>query len=217
MIIKESVEQGSEEWLALRRGRPTASQFGRILTPARAELSKSRFEYMDELIAECFFPEFVEFEGNKWTDRGNELEPEAREAFGYQTKLNLWQVGFCTRDDGVVGCSPDSLIVDEHGKVVSGLEIKCPAPKKHVTYKRLGKLPNEYKAQVHGSMAVTGVDEWHFYSYAPGVQPLHLVVDRDDYTQKLTDALDEFLIEYAAARESLIPQLQAKGHPNETK
>jgi putative phage-type endonuclease len=208
VIVKEHMEQGSEEWFAVRRGRPTASQFKRILTAKKCALAAGRFEYMDELIAECFFPEFVEFEGNKWTDRGNELEPVARESFESISGADVHQVGFCTRNDELVGCSPDGLIVDTGGDYVSGLEIKCPAPRKHVQYIRKGELPDEYKAQVHGGMAVTGLNEWHFFSFCPGVQPLWLPVQRDDFTETLSEALDTFIAEYAVTREELLPMLQ---------
>ena len=216
MIVKEHVRQGSEEWFALRRGRPTASQFSRILTPKGAA-SKSRFKYMDELIAECFFPEHVDFEGNKHTDRGEELEPEARDALRELTGLKIQGVGFVTRDDGIVGCSPDSLVTSPSGNYIAGIEIKCPAPKTHVTYMRehheaqeLGVrwFPSEHNVQVHGGMAVTGLNEWHFFSYCPGIAPLHILVERDHYTETLSETLDEFLVEYAELRTKLIPKLQ---------
>lgn len=216
MIVKEHVVQGSEEWFALRKGRPTASQFSKILTPTGA-LSKTSVKYMDELIAECFFPDHVEFEGNRHTDRGNELEPEAREAFVNVTGHSIQEVGFCTRDDGVVGCSPDGLIESPDGKYMAGLEIKCPAPKTHVGHLReyheakgLGCswFPSEHRVQVHGGMAVTELKEWHFFSYCPGLQSLHIVVKHDHYTDTLSKSLDAFLIDYGKLREALIPKLQ---------
>ena len=216
MIVKEKVIQGSEEWFKLRNGRPTASQFKKILTPGGA-LSKSSVKYMDELIAECFFPDFVEFEGTRHTDRGNELEPEAREAFESLTGLTATEVGFCTREDEVVGCSPDALIPDETGEWISGLEIKCPAPKTHVGYVRqhaeairLGVkwFPSEYKLQVHGGMAVTGLNTWHFFSYCPGLSPVHIRVKRDQFTETLSESLSDFLTDYVAMCKSLIPKLQ---------
>src|SRR5690606_22020949 len=113
----------------------------------------------------------------------------------------LQQVGFCTRMDEIVGCSPDSLILDDSGNYIAGLEIKCPAPATHVGYVLDDQLPDEYKQQVHGGMAVTGLNEWHFWSYFPGMQPFHKVVRRDAYTEKLSAALDEFVILYQKARE----------------
>lgn len=208
MIVKEQMQQGSEEWFAVRRGRPTASNFKRIITPKTGELSASRIAYIDELIAECFFPDHVEFEGNRWTDRGNELEPIARDSFEAITGADVAEVGFCVRSDELVGCSPDGLIRDADGEYIAGLEIKCPTPKTHVKYVRKGELPDEYKTQVHGGMAVTGLDTWHFFSFAPGVQPLWLIVERDDYTEKLSQALDSFIIEYADTRNDLMDRLQ---------
>ena len=109
----------------------------------------------------------------------------------------------------VVGCSPDSLIKDG-GEYVAGLELKCPSPYTHAAYIEEGVLPDEYKAQVHGSMAVTGLNQWHFFSFFPGLAPFHLVVHRDDFTDKLTAALDRFITEYGAYRAEMQPKLQLK-------
>lgn len=198
--------QGSEEWQAIRLGRPTASQFHRIITAAKGELSKSWKGYAIELIAECFVTG-EEWTGNSWTDRGTELEPEARAAFAAHTGYEVIETGFCTRDDGLVGCSPDGLIHDG-GKPIAGLEMKCPAAKTHVHYVLHGELPDDYKQQVHGGMAVTGLNEWHFWSYYPGLKPLHVVVKRDDYTEKLTEAVNQFVMDYAALRQSVIPKIK---------
>ncbi len=202
--------QGSEEWLAIRRGRPTASRFSDIVTAAKCELSKSATGYIHELIAGTFVTDVSQdFLGTKWTDRGTELEPEARAAFSAATGLDVIEVGFITRADEVVGCSPDGLVIDpvtfEH---IGGLEMKCPAPKKHVEIVAGGVLPLDFKQQVHGSLVITGLPVWHFWSYCPGMKPFHIAVYRDEYTAKMEAALDSFLIDYAAARRALIPKLK---------
>ena len=207
MKVFPHVLQGSEEWLAMRKGRPTASNFDKIITAAKGDLSKQRFDYMATLISECFCPEFVTWAGNFATDRGNELEPEARQAFMDRTGLNVVQVGFCTQDNGVVGCSPDALIVNDTGDYIAGVELKCPFPATHVKYVADGVLPDDYKQQVHGSMAVTGLNEWHFWSYFPGMRPFHLKIERDDYTVKVESALEQFMIEYGALSARVKPQL----------
>lgn len=210
MKIHQGFLQQSEEWFALRRGRVTASNFKRIITPAKAEYSKQAAGYMRDLLVESFCPDYAKFLGTFWTERGTEMEPEARKAFEVHTGLVTEQVAFVTAEhwQHVVGCSPDSLIKNATGEYVAGLEIKCPSPFTHAEYIEEGTLPDEYKAQCHGSMAVTGLNEWHFWSYFPGLAPLHLIVKRDDYTQKLTDALDRFVIEYGAYRERMTPRLQ---------
>jgi hypothetical protein len=206
MRVYHSIEQGSDEWLAIRKGRPTASRFAEIMTNSGA-ISKSAGGYIRELIAECFCPDFQTWAGNIYTDRGQELEPEAREAFAAQTGLTLEQVGFVISEDGVCGCSPDSLVVKD-GHYVAGVEIKNPTPKAHVGYVLDGILPLLYAQQVHGSMAITGLDEWHFWSYFPGMKPLHVVVKRDDYTAKISTALSEFVSLYKREMDAAIPKLK---------
>ena len=210
MKIHQGFLQGSEEWFALRRGRATASNFKKIITPAKGEYSKQASAYMRDLLVECFTPDYAKFLGTFWTDRGTEMEPEARKAFEAHTGLTAEQVAFVTADQWkhVVGCSPDSLIKDDSGEYVAGLEIKCPSPFTHAEYIEDGVLPDDYKAQVHGGMAVTGLDRWHFFSYFPGLAPFHVVVTRDAYTDKLTEAITKFVIEYGAYREKMTPKLQ---------
>lgn len=210
MNVYRNIEQGSEEWLAIRKGRPTASRFDEIITNGGA-ISKSANGYIRELIAESFCPDFQTWTGNIYTDRGQELEPEAREAFAKETGLTLEQVGFVISEDGVCGCSPDSLVV-EHATdgyhYAAGVEIKCPTPKAHVGYVLDGVLPALYTQQVHGSMAITGLDTWHFWSYFPGMKPLHVVVERNDYTEKIEAALAEFVALYKREMSAAIPKLK---------
>ena len=40
--------------------------------------------------------------------------------------MDVQQVGFITRDDGIVGCSPDGVLY-RNGKLVAGLSISAPA------------------------------------------------------------------------------------------
>lgn len=207
MKIYRDIEQGSEEWLLLRKGRPTASSFDAIVT-ATGKSSTQREGYMRELIAECFCPDFVAWYGNPATERGKETEGEAREAFRAVCSLSIEQVGFVLSDDGVCGCSPDSLILGTEGQHVAGLEIKCPAPKVHVGYVLDDVLPSEYKQQVHGSMAVTGLKVWHFWSYFPGMKPFHKVVEWDEYTDKMAAGIKAFVDDYKALTAIAIPKLK---------
>lgn len=205
--------QGSEEWLNIRRGLPTASKFREIITSARGDLSKSAPGYMAELLAETYDTDLVNtdvdmtgFEGNRWTDRGTALEPDARAKFEEITGYTVKEVGFVTRDAEDAGCSPDGLAYE--GEVCDGgLEIKCPAPKTHVLYIEKGELPGSYKQQVHGSMAITGLNVWYFMSYCPGIQPLLLEVKRSAYTDAVERALNGFVADYAKYKAKMSPRL----------
>jgi hypothetical protein len=204
--IYHDLEQGSDEWKAIRKGKPSTSKLSSIITAAKGELSKSRVGYIRELIGECFAPEWEEFAGNRYTDRGVELEPEARDAFIAETMLDVIEVGGVLADDGVSWCSPDGLIFDGE-TIVSGLEIKCPSPRVHVGYVLDGVLPSDYKQQVHGAMAITGARLWHFWSYFPGLRPFHLIIERDEYTEKVASALAQFVTEYKTALGEATPLL----------
>lgn len=203
MIVHEHLEQGSEQWLQIRKGRATASEAKSILTPT-GKLSSSRIKYMRKLARECACDDPLEWFGNKHTEWGSDHEAEARELFEDTTGLMVHTVGFCTREDGVIGFSPDGLIMDSDGNWGQGLEIKCPAPDKHVEYLMEGELPAEYKLQVHWSLAASGLPVWWFMSYFPGLNPFIIRVEADEFTEKVRGAQDQFLIDYAPERERVL-------------
>lgn len=190
------VEQGSPEWFAVRRGVPTASRFSSIITPKYGEYAAAAETYINQLIDELMRPqESEQFGGNLHTQRGKDMEPEARELYAFEHDVVPQQVGFIKNDAGTLGCSPDSLIGTD-----GGLEIKCPDGPTHVKWLRAGGVPDEHKPQVHGSLIITGRAWWDFLSYCPGYQPLLVRVHPDGFTEKLRAHLDRFLTEYHAAR-----------------
>lgn len=195
MKIWPNLLQGSEQWIAARTGKLTASNASKVIT-AGGKLSTQRTAYMDELISDCFCPGQNAWQGNANTDRGTAMEPLARAEFERLMSITVEEVGFVTREDGIIGCSPDGLI-SNGVRHIAGLEIKCPLPKTHLRYLIDGCLPDAYKPQVHFSMMVTGLP-WHFFSYCPGMKPLHLFVEPDAYTAKLKDTVEAFVSEYSA-------------------
>jgi len=209
MIVYDDIDQKSPEWFRIRAGRPTASEFDRIISPAGKSSPATWHSLAIELIAESIRPDELQWAGNRHTDRGNVLEAEARRVAARHIGEEVAEVGFVTREDGVIGCSPDGLIrrSGESGAVVSGIEIKCPSPRVHIEYLLAGTLPEKYAPQVHGSMCVTGLSNWYFVSYCPGMRPFILRVERDDYTKQVEEALDKFLVFYAERRREIIPQL----------
>ncbi|MGC4017520.1 MAG: YqaJ viral recombinase family protein [Luteolibacter sp.] len=208
-IIWDGVVQQSEEWFRIRAGRPTASNFDKIIT-ATGKYSSQWDAFAISLTAETVCRDPWEWTGNRHTDRGNEYEPAAREAFAAHLGMPVCQVGFVTRADGIVGCSPDAFVLGADDLPVAGAEIKCPGRDKHAQHLVANALPAEHLQQVHGSMAVTGLDTWHFVSYFPGLPLLVVKVTRDGYTAKVADALDRFLIYYDKRRKEVLPILTGK-------
>lgn len=210
MQVFKDIIQGSPEWRLLRKARPTASSFSEIVTPT-GRPSTSAKGYARELIAEAFVPDYEYFSGNRYTEQGKLLEPDARALFEKEMDTKLEQVGFCLSDDGVCGASPDSLIRSKiTGEYIAGLEVKCPAPKTHVDWVLDGVLPSSHAAQVHGSMVVTGIRNWWFMSYYPGLKPLIIHCAWGEYTDKIQTAVSDFVTYYKSAMADAIPKLQIK-------
>ncbi len=200
-----SFEQRSPEWYAARRGVPTASEFGNIITPKRGEYAAAADTYINQLIDEIIRPDAVQsFTGNRHTERGEILEDDARELYAFEREVVPQQVGFILNDAGTLGCSPDSLIGTD-----GGLEIKCPDGPTHVKWIRAGGVPDEHKPQVHGSLIITGRAWWDFLSYCPGYPPLMVRITPDAFTEKLHTHLERFVGEYATARESFLQRIAA--------
>lgn len=209
--IWPDVQQGSDEWFRIRCGRPTASQFSRIFT-AGGKDSAQRGDYMVELAAASIFPDEPPAWSGSWdTDRGLERERVARDLFSDLTGLEVRTVGFVTRSpDNVLGASPDGIVYDGD-QPVAGLEIKSPRAKKHLATLMEGKMPNEHRPQVHGNMICTGLPAWWFISYCPRMVPFITRIERDDYTARLEDALERFLIDYAAIRKRIVAPATGAG------
>lgn len=182
MIILND-EQGSPEWLASRLGRPSASMFGKLITGS-GKPSSSAETYINELIAERLTGRSKPFYTNEHMERGNALEPEAREAYEFITDYEVQETGFILDDSEEFGCSPDGLVVDHS----LGLEIKCPSDSVHVSYLRAGKVPAKYYQQVQGCMWITGRECWDFMSYHPEMP--HLLV-RARRNEKFIEAMAE--------------------------
>jgi len=132
MKIWPSMEQRSEAWFRARAGRLTASNFHRVLTPSGKDSSQWR-ELAIEMCCSRIRPDEIQWEGNRHTDRGEELEPEAREEFSRIMGLEVEQVGFIVQDNELVGCSPDGMI-KINGQYAAGVELKCPLSKNHAEY-----------------------------------------------------------------------------------
>jgi hypothetical protein len=148
-------------------GKPTASEFHRILT-STGKLSEQRYSYMYELIYErIFLKRLNKMKQTFWMARGKYLEPRARFEFQRITGKAVQEVGLLLTDDGRIGASPDGILDWSHS-----VEIKCPAPWKHMQYAVMGPGA-DYHVQMQGQMYVGGFDCISFFSYCPGM-PLHV-------------------------------------------
>jgi hypothetical protein len=189
MIIHD-VEQNSEEWYKLRAGIPTASMFSKLVT-SKGEISKSLETYAYTLAAEKWAGGDVgDFDGNQWTERGHELEDEARKSYEFIKEIEAVKVGFITNNSKTMGCSPDYL-VGEDGM----LEVKCLKATTHIEtilyFDKHKKAPPKYFQQKQGQVMIAEKKWCDLYFYHPKLPPLTIrQFPDDDFQMKLLKAID---------------------------
>lgn len=209
MKIHDNIHQGHEAWDEWRAVRATASETGKIFTGG-GKVSTQREAYMRKLAVARKY-KLPKWSGNKYTDRGHELEPVARDLFRDLSGLDVREVACLEHDNGLCGGSPDGLIYAPDGTLISGLEIKCYNYDKHMSICEKGKLPTDNKPQIHAHLWLSGLPSWQFMVYHDEAMPFdHRVieVEPDQYTQdlggeilkfceELDNRADEFLADFA--------------------
>lgn len=165
-ITIHEVEQRTEAWAALRRGRVTGScaldvskerQRGKGELEGRAKL---RRRIVAELMTLNYAHDAVPYLPHAM-QRGVDREPDALAAYEARTATLVTPVGFISHNELMVGCSPDGVI----GSIEGGIELKCPNPDTHLEYWQSGGVPEEYKPQVIHNLWVTGASWWDFVSW----------------------------------------------------
>lgn len=160
------IEQGTDEWHALRRGVITASTIGKLVTatgkPANNATSRAQ---LLQLLAERITGESEPSFYNDDMARGHLLEPLARGIYAEHFE-QVMECGFVTAGfDGVtIGYSPDGLVGDD-----GLIEIKAPRRNTHLRSLLTDEVPTEYLLQVQTGLSVTGRAWCDFISYAPGL------------------------------------------------
>jgi hypothetical protein len=204
------VKQGSEEWLALRRQYFTGSALGEwLLDGDRTKTSrKAWYNAIWNKLGELSQDDEPNFP-NWAMKRGTELEPLARDSYERHTGFKVTEVGFISHECDGFGVSPDGLCEGTRPMSMRvsrwnhGLELKCPVARTMLKWLDAGTLPDEHKLQVHASMAASGLDRWDFFAWHPELVPLHIIVHRDDFTERVLAGLLKLSDDYSAAKAKL--------------
>lgn len=202
-MIIHNVEQGTEAWLQLRAGIPTASNFEKILTKS-GKKSTSQERYMFALLAERMMghPRF-EFMSD-WMRRGVELEAKAVSKYELLKDVDTVPIGFVTDDAKRYGASPDRL-VGEHGL----LQVKVPKDETHAMYLLgSGSVFDEYKVQASGELMVAQKDFNDLISWHPEMPEAIVRTERDEPFIRL---LEEAVLEFSEKLETKARELADKG------
>ena len=166
------IEQGGEEWLAVRRGILTASEMRLIMTPTMRPASNDKerahlFELLGQRITGYTEPHYISDD----MLRGHEDEIEARIRYA-EHFAPVTACGFVTNDDHgvVIGYSPDGLVGDD-----GLIECKSRRQKYQIETILADEVPAEYLLQCQTGLLVTGRKWLDFVSYCGG---LPMVVKR---------------------------------------
>lgn len=177
------IEQGSEEWHALRCGILTASEMKFIVTPTLKPASNDKerahlFELLGQRITQHTEPRYISDD----MLRGHEDEIEARIRYA-ENFAPVTECGFVTNDDHgfVIGYSPDGL-VDYDGLI----ECKSRRQKYQVETILADRVPEEYMLQIQTGLLVTGREWLDFVSYCAG---LPMFIKRVFPDEKYQDAI----------------------------
>lgn len=166
MKIHKNIQQGTEEWLELRRGKMTGSHGQEI-----GNCGKGLDTYIYKIVAEELSSGEYEQYTNHHMERGNELEGLARTMYEMETGQVVEEVGFVELSE-FVGVSPDGL-VGENG----GIEIKSHDDVKHlkIMVNGLKEIESKYIWQIQMNMLVTGREWWDYVAYNPNFKKSLLI------------------------------------------
>ena len=191
-MIHHPCVQGSEEWLRLRMGGPTASEFDKIITPAKWEPAKgeTRRKYLVHLLTELILDTPLTGVTTPSMLHGTSWEEKARAAYEMMRGVDVELCGFVTDDAGLYGASPDGFVGDE-----GSVEFKCPEnPEIHCGYMLDPEtLKQAYFVQTQSQLFVTGRKWTDLVSYFGGMP---MVCERirpvNEFHAKLAAALRLF-------------------------
>ncbi len=203
MKIIENIEQNTNAWLDLRKGRITGSKLGDIVVK-RGTGKKIGFY---ELIADKL--SIVE-EAEDPMERGHRLEGDALKVFSEKTGKKLTTGIFCVSDDDDnMALSPDALI-GSRGKYTEAVEVKCLSAAKHLMAYFEQKVPSEYEFQVLQYFIVNDkLKTLYFVFYDPRitVKPIHWLEISRESLQEDIETYKKYQIDTLKEINALIEQL----------
>ena len=206
-MIHHNLPQGSEEWLAVRRGVITGSRFKDARDRLKGgALSKAATLYaMDvarERVGGLAAPKF----SNAAMRMGTDQEPLARMAYEAHTGHIVEEVGFLTTDDRKFGLSPDGLIGDD-----GVLEIKTMVSSDTLFKAVVTGDISDYIDQINGYLWLMGRQWVDLVLWAPDLDSigLGLTIKRIERNEDHIQALEDDLIHFSAIVDQYEGQLRS--------
>jgi len=153
------VQQNTDEWMALRLGKATASKFGTFMANDGKAFGDPAKDYALQIALEKATGRKAEYSfSNEHMERGHEQEPVARMLYEDEYFVEVTNGGFF--DWGSYGDSPDGLVGDD-----GVVEIKSVIAKTHYATLRRESYDPSYRWQLVGHLDCTGRQWVDFISY----------------------------------------------------
>lgn len=179
-VHHDNVQQGSDEWLAMRCGKLCASEMKLVITPTLkvADNDKTRahvYELLFQRLTGFVEPQYV----SDAMLRGQEDEIYARAAYE-EHYASVTEIGFITNDRWgfTIGYSPDGLVGDD-----GLIECKSRAGKYQVQTIAENDVPAEYMIQLQTGLLVSERKWIDFISYSGGLPMFVKRVEADPSIQ----------------------------------
>ena len=198
------IEQGTDEWFAVRIGKVTASRVADVLAKTKTGYSTSRENYMAQLVCERLTGQKGESFTNAAMQHGTDTEPLARAAYEALHDVLVDEVGFIPHPTIIMaGASPDGLVSDD-----GLLEIKCPNTATHIETLLSQTVPGKYNTQMQFQMACTDRSWCDFVSFDNRLPPeLQLFVRRVPRDNLYIRLMEEEIVKFLNELDLKIAQL----------
>lgn len=209
MTDPKMVEQGTDEWRALRLGHVTASNVADVMAKGKSGEAESRKKYKTKLVAERLSGQGQDSYSNAAMEWGVEQEPFARMAYEVAAGNLVDKTGFWHHPTiNWLGVSPDGLVGDD-GLV----EIKCPNTTTHLDYILDNKVPAKYFKQIQCQLWVTGREWCDFISYDPRLpDPNKLFIKRCPRDEETIAEMEAEVRNFLTEVEFMIAKLTGGNH-----
>lgn len=160
------IEQGSDEWLNLRRWKLTGGKISPLLSKKRTLWWE---KLIDKLLAEVYINENYEAIKSFAMERWLELEEEAKKVFEKEKNKKIKNIWFIEKQfkSLKLGCSPDGLIWKKEA-----IEIKCPLWEKTINYfLNFDNIFKDYKWQIlNYFLVIDDLEILYFMIYNPDLK-----------------------------------------------
>lgn len=176
------VEQGSEDWLALRLGKFTASE-GHTIATNKVGLDTLCFKKAAEVKTGKAKESYTNFD----MDRGVELEEMARNSYEIETGIVVKRLGFVELSEWV-GCSPDGTI-DTDGLQ----EIKCKDDANFAKFAYSREIDKDHYGQMQMQMYIMDRKWCDYVVFNPNFDN-NIIIERvkrdEEYIEKIRIGLE---------------------------